>query len=127
MITRTIDYYIKGLPFDVRQRIWELLDDINPERVRKLLEKTDGYPAFHSIGYSEESIAKIIQQSSERFRALNEYLEENNRYPFFSDPTDTYNSSLEYNDLIKKKSTEKLFEEFGCLWEEYVPKEYDHS
>ena len=127
MITRAIEYYIKGLPFDVRQKIWELIDNINSERVKKLLEKPNGYPTFHGIGYSEDSIAKILQQSSERFRAVNEYLKENQRPPLFTDSKDTWRSSLQYIDLLKKKSPEELFEEFGCSWEEYIPKEYDDT
>lgn len=122
MANREIDYYIKNLPFDVRQEIFRLLDEINSSRVKDLLEKPEGYPSFKSMGYSSEKILRTLQQSSNDFRKANNYMMENERYPLFSAPEDTYQSSLEYVEILKKKTEKELLEKFGCTWEEYVPR-----
>ena len=124
MINREIDYYIKGLPFDVRQEIWKRLDIINSARVKELLEKNEGYPSLKCVGYSPENILAILKKCSERFQSVNDYMMENGRYPLFTDSNDTYKSSLEYVEILKKKTTEELLEIFGCTWEEYVPRVY---
>ena len=122
MANREIDYYIKNLPFDVRQEIFRLLDEINSSRVKELLEKPEGYPSFKSMGYSPEKILKTLQQSSNDFKKANNYMMENERYPLFGNPEDTYQSSLEYVEILRKKTEEELLEKFGCAWEEYVPR-----
>lgn len=122
MSNREVDYYMKGLPFDVRQEILKRLQDINSVTVKKLLEKNEGYPTFKGIGCSNESILAIIKQYAGKFRNANDIMIENDRMPFFSDPDDTYNSSVEYVELLKKKTEQELEEKFGCTWEEYIPK-----
>lgn len=43
---RAIQYYIKNLPFDVRQEIFKRLGDINPIIIKQLLEKEQNYKSF---------------------------------------------------------------------------------
>ena len=45
----------------------------------------------------------------------------NGRKKLFPEPEDTYKSSVMYVHLMKKQSKEELLEEFGCLWEDYMP------
>lgn len=121
MNERPIDFYIKGLPFDVRQEIFKRLDDAGVGKIEKLLEKPIGYPRYRSMGYTDEQIARQEAKSTARFSAVNAVLAENGRPPLFSDPGDTYRSALEYTVLLKKQTAEELTERFGCLWNEYVP------
>ena len=124
MLDREIDYYIKGLSFDVRQEIWKRLDDINEIRVKQLLEKNEGYPAFRRMAYTDKDILTALNISTTKFQAVNDYMMENERYPLFTNSKDTYNSSLEYVELLRRKKKEELEEKFGCTWEEYIPKVY---
>jgi len=124
MNKRPIDFYIKGLDFDTRQEIFKRLEACIAGKMRKLLEKPIGYPIFRSIGCTDEDIANQERKSTERFRAVNEIMIKNQRNPLFADPEDTYNSALEYVHLLEKQTNDDLVEEFGCLWNEYVPKVY---
>ena len=121
MSNRELDYYMKNLPFDVRQEIINRIDKINSAIVKELLEKNEGYPSFKSMGYSKENVLTLLKQSTERFKNVNDIMIENERYPLFSNPKDTYNSSLEYVEILKKKTPEELLEKFGCTWEDYKP------
>lgn len=121
MNCRPIDFYIKGLPFDVRQEIFKRLDAVGFGKIEKLLEKPIGYPRYHSMGYTDEQITRQEAKSIVRFAAVNAVLAENGRPPLFSDPNDTYRSALEYTALLKEQSTEALIERFGCLWDTYIP------
>ena len=121
MNDRPIDFYIKGLPFDVRQEIFKRLDTVGFGKIEKLLEKPIGYPIFHSMGLADEEIKKQEAKSTARFAAVNAVLAENGRPPLFSAPDDTYRSALEYTLLLKKQTEEELINQFGCLWEAYTP------
>lgn len=124
MNDRAIDFYVKGLPFDIRQGIFQRLDTVGVGKIEKLLEKNIGYPRYKSMGYNDEQIANQERKSVSRFKDVNDFMIENERYPLFSNPEDTYQSATEYVNLLKKKTKEELAEEFGCSWEEYVPKKY---
>lgn len=124
MTERPIDFYIKGLPLDVRLEIFARLDKINPAKVEKLLEKPTGYITFRKMGLTDEGIARQIAITQERLCYVNAYMTENGRCPLFSDPMDTYQSSIEYTHFMNKRTPEELWQEFGCTWEDYVPKKY---
>ena len=121
MNDRPIDFYIKGLPFDARQEIFKRLDAVGCGKIEKLLEKPIGYPRYRSVGYTNEQIIRQEAKSTTRFAAVNAILAENGRPPLFSDPSDTYQSAMEYAVLLQKHTAEELIERFGCLWDEYVP------
>ena len=121
MNKRPIDFYIKGLPFDVRQEIFKSLYTVGFGKIEKLLEKPIGYPRYRSMGYTDEQIIRQETKSSARFAAVNAILAENGRPPLFLDPSDTYRSALEYTFLLKKQPPAELTAQFGCLWDEYVP------
>lgn len=124
MTDRSIDFFVKGLSFDVRQEVFQGLDKIGLGKIEKLLEKNDGYPIYRSMGYSDDQIANQEAKSVVRFQAVNDIMTSNERYPLFSNPEDTYQSAKEYLNLLKKKSKEELLAEFGCLWEDYIPRVY---
>lgn len=124
MSIRAIDYYVKNLPFDVRQEIFKRLKDVNPARVEELLEKEQNYTSFRNKGFSDDDITEALQQSSCDFGAVNNVMTDNERYPLFENPLDTYRSALQYVELLKKTKEEELIEKFGCAWEEYVPRVY---
>ena len=124
MANRAIDFYIKRLELDIRQDIFKKLEDIGVKSVEKLLEKNDGYPTFKKMKYTEEQIDRQVSKSIPKFQQVNQVMIDNERYPLFSKPEDTYKSAIEYVNLLKKKTKEELLEEFGCDWENYVPKKY---
>ncbi len=121
MNCRPIDFYIKGLPFDVRQEIFKRLDAVGFGKIEKMLEKPVGYPIYRSMRLTGEEIEEQEAKSTARFAAVNAVLAENGRPPLFSNPDDTYRSALEYTALLKKQSAEELIERFGCLWDAYIP------
>ncbi len=122
MNDRPIDFYIKGLPFDDRQEIFRRLENCIAAKMEKLMEKPIGYPIFRSLGYGDEEIARQVEKSAARFRAVNEYMHTCGRPGLFSDPEDTCQSAKEYVALREKISKDALQEMFGCTWEEYVPR-----
>lgn len=124
MKLREIDYYIKDLPFMVRQEIFKRLDNVNSIRAKYLLEKEQNYTSYRSMGLSDEDILKQLNKSAFDFEAVNEVMIENERYPIFEDPRDTYQSAKIYFEILTKRSDEELVEKFGCIFEEYVPRIY---
>ncbi len=120
-MNRPIDYYIKHLPFKVRQEIFRLMEEINPVRVKDLIEKPIEYPGLKMRGYSDAAIEEYIEDAQQDFMNVNICMNKNNRPSLFSDPCDTYRSSIEYNDLMKKKTPDELVKQFGCTWDDYVP------
>ena len=124
MANRSIDYYVKNLGIDARQQIFNMLREVNPSIVKKLLEKEDGYTSWKNMGYDEESITIMLTKSSTRFSEINKVMIENQRPPLFVKPSDTYDSAQKYVELLKEKTEEELNKEFGCSWEEYVPETY---
>ncbi len=125
MNDRPIDFYIKGLPFDDRQEIFRRMEGCLAGKMEKLMQKPIGYPIFRSLGYGDEEIARQEAKSAVRFRAVNEYMHTCGRPGLFSDPEDTCRSAQEYVTLLTKASKEALREQFGCPWEEYVPKVWE--
>lgn len=67
MSIRMIDYYVKNLPFDARQEIFNALEKVNVLAVEKMLEKETGYPRFRSVGYSDEDIASHLKKKIPTF------------------------------------------------------------
>lgn len=123
-MNRKIDYYIKGFRFDVRQDIWEALDNINPVTVKNLLGKPDGYPGLKIMSFSDSDIAEYIKNAALKFKKANDLMVSNGGRPLFSNPEDTYSSSLEYTDMMTKRTEEELLDIFGCSWDDYDPEQY---
>lgn len=124
MANRSIDYYVKNLSIDVRQQIFNMLREINPSIVKKLLEKDENYPSWRKIGINDDGITAMISKSAVKFSSINKLMIENERPPLFGKPRDTYHSAQKYVDLLKEKEPEELEKEFGCSWEDYVPQKY---
>lgn len=144
MSIRMVDYYVKNLPFDARQEIFAALERVNVLAVEKMLEKEAGYPRFRSVGYSDEDIAHHLSKKSLHFQRVNELMIKYGRPPLFADPSDTYESSLRYVEIMrryreresdsiypdltdfgkKREMVDVLIEKMGCTWEDYVPENY---
>lgn len=139
-----IDYYVKNLPFDARQEIFNALERVNVLAVEKMLEKEEGYPRFRSVGYSDEDIASHLKKKSLHFARVNELMVKNGRPPLFADPFDTYKSSLRYVEIMRRyrecesdspypsltdfgkrrETVDVLIEKMGCTWNDYIPESY---
>lgn len=124
MANRSIDYYVKNLSIDVRQEIFNMLRDVNPSIVKKLLEKNENYPSWKSMGIKDDEILLMLSKSATKFLTINQVMIESERPPLFERPKDTYSSAQKYVDLLKEKTPEELEEEFGCSWDDYVPAKY---
>ena len=144
MTIRMIDYYVKGLSFDVRQKIFTALEEVNTSKIRKLLEKNEGYPAYKSMGFTEDEIKSMLRKSVVKFENVNAIMIENGRPPLFENPEDTYESALRYVEIMrryrqsendseypsltdfgkKREWVDALIEKMGCSWEDYIPKCY---
>ena len=121
MTDRALDYYTKGLPIDVRQRIFTCLwNDISGVLVSYF---TEGDETLRGAGFTDDDIRSIWDGLKEKFFRVNEIMKENGRYPLFFDPEDPCKTAAEYFDLIELKSEEDLITKFGCSFEEYVPEE----
>ena len=90
--------------------------------VKCLLEKDEGYPKYKRMGLTNEEIFNQIKKTIARFEAVNDIMIANERYPLFTDPSDTFQSSQEYTEMLERKSEEELIEFFGCTWDDYEPK-----
>ena len=144
MTIRMIDYYVKNLSFDARQEIFQALERVNVLAVEKMLEKESGYPRFRSVGYSDADIASHLHKKSLHFARVNELMIKNERPPLFDDPSDTYQSSLRYVEIMRcyrqsendskypyltdfgkeREWVDVLIEKMGCTWEDYIPEAY---
>lgn len=142
-----IDYYVKNLPFDERQKIFKALEEVNVRDVEKMLEKEEGYPGFRRIGYSDEKIAVYLKIKSEYFKRVNELMIQNGHPPLFENPCDTYACSERYVEIMRRyrecesdpaypsltdfgkrrEMTDVLIEKMGCTWDDYVPQNYTES
>ena len=146
MTLRMIDYYVKNLPFDARQEIFNALEKVNVLAVEKMLEKESDYPSFRSIGYSDETIASHLRKKSLHFQRVNELMVKNGRPPLFADPSDTYECSLRYVEIMRhyrqsendskypsltdfgkeREWVDILIEKMGCAWDDYIPETYSN-
>lgn len=114
MASRALDYYTEGLPIEVRQKLFHhMKDEISPTMIRWFLEKDDGYPSFHSCGFSDDNIASIGATYVEKFELANQVMADNERPPLFSDPHDSYKSAQEYMRIMQERSDEELAGIFG--------------
>lgn len=147
MSIRMIDYYVKGLSFDARREIFTALEKINTSTVEKMLEKEKGYPRYKSMRFSDEEIAVMLNRKALQFRYVNELMIKNGRPPLFSEPDDTYLSSLRYVELMrryreresdsiypditdfgrKREMVDVLIEIMGCPWKDYIPQSYSEQ
>ena len=144
MTIRMIDYYVKNLPFDARQEIFNALERVNVLAVEKMLEKEEGYPGFRSVGYTNEDIEVHLRKKSLHFERVNELMIKNGRPPLFTDPANTYESSLRYVEIMRRyrqsendskypsltdfgkerEWVDVLIEKMGCTWDDYIPEHY---
>ena len=127
MANRAIDYYIKNLSIEVRQEVFNMLKDVNPSIVQKILEKEEGYPSWKSMGLTDNEIQMMLSASTAKFYSINKLMVANKRPPLFAKSKDTYGCAKKYVDLLKEKTPEELEEEFGCSWEDYVPAKYERE
>lgn len=51
---------------------------------------------------------------------VNNIMTDNGRPPLFKKPSDTYESSKRYLELLKREDEETLVKYFGCTWDEYI-------
>ncbi|MCD7840677.1 MAG: hypothetical protein LUG46_08645 [Erysipelotrichaceae bacterium] len=121
---RKVDFLTKGLPVKTRRRFFKLMDDINPVSVEYLLDKPNNYKMLRSMNYTDENIEDYLARKINDFKAVNDFMIDNNRYPVFTNPNDTYQSSIEYHELLDMQPIENLQNEFGCKYADYVPKSY---
>lgn len=122
MADRALDFYMKGLPIDVRQRLFDFMkNEISETMMRWFLEKDDGYPSLHSCGYSDDEIKIICESCAPKFELVNQMMAERGRAPLFTNPHDACLSAFEHTELMKVRTAEELLEYFGCTYDEFVP------
>lgn len=125
---RALGYYMKGLSIEVRQNLFRHMNtEISKMMMKCFLEKDDGYPAFHSCGFSDDDIRLIGESYVEKFEYANRVMAEHGRAPLFSDPHDSYQSAKEHTELMKQRTADEIHEYFGCTYEEFVPVELKPS
>ena len=123
---KALDYYMKGLPAEVRQALLHhMKTEVSETMVRWFLEKEDGYPSFRSCGFSDSEIDLIGGAYAEKFEHANRVMADNGRPALFSDPHDSYRSAREHAEIMKGRSDEELARMFGCSFADYVPKVLD--
>ena len=121
---RVLDYYMKGLSIDARQRLFDHMDrGISATMIEWFLEKEEGYPSFRSCGFSNDQIKSIGEAYVAKFEYPNQVMADNGRPPLFGDPHDSFRSAREYVEFMKLRSDEELLALFGCMFEEYIPAE----
>ena len=121
---RKLDYYEKGLPTPVQQKLWHTLDYEKYPFIDRLAEKDIGYPEFRKMGWSEGMIQRCEERASEYFKSINSFMAENHRCALFPNPEDTCASSKLYFDLIELRSYEDMIQFFGCEYPDYWPALY---
>ncbi|MBE6021348.1 MAG: hypothetical protein E7228_06395 [Clostridiales bacterium] len=110
--SRLIDLKIKGLPFDDRQEIFKLIDNLGSRMMEYMAEEKDGFVVFHAIGYSDEQITAQKRQTTERLIAVNDHMDKVGRPHLFSDPEDTYRSAWEYFELMRYQYDDEFAEKY---------------
>lgn len=120
MKLRILDYLTKGLSLEIRQIILEKLNNISPMSLKRVLEKPEGYPTLKGIGYTNEQIDKYLNNILNRFICFNEYIEKQNRKPFFN-TSDVYECAKQYFYILERREEEELKNIMGCSYEEYEP------
>ena len=122
MADRALDYYMKGLPIEVRQAIFDKFrNDISPTMMKYFLERDSGYESFKSMGFSPENIAAIGEMYSHKFEEINGIMTDNEREPLFSTPSDSFVSAQEYVEIFRERTKEELVEMFGTDLDGYDP------
>ncbi len=121
MADKALDYYMKGLPIEVRQKLfYHMKTEISGTMIGWFLEKENGYPSFRSCGFSDDEIELIGERYAEKFEHANQIMADNERPPLFSDPHDSYRSAQEHTELMKERRDEELARMFGCSFADYV-------
>ena len=124
MADKALDYYMKGLSIEVRQKLfYHMKTEISGTMIRWFLEEEDGYLSFRSCGFSDGEIELIGESYAEKFEHANQIMADNGRPPLFSDPHDSYLSAQEHTELMKERSDEELARMFGCSFADYTPSE----
>ena len=124
MADKALDYYMKGLSIEARQKLfYHMKTEISGTMIRWFLEKEAGYPSFHSCGFSDDEIELIGESYAAKFECANRVMADNGRPPLFSDPHDSYLSAQEHTELMKERSDEELARMFGCSFADYAPTE----
>ena len=124
MADRALDFYMKGLSIDVRQRVFGFMKNEIVETMMKWFrEKDDGYPSLRACGFSDDEIGTICESYAPKFELVNQMMAENGRAPLFTDPHDACLSANEHTELMKQRTAGELIELFRCTYEEYVPAE----
>ena len=100
------------------------MDKLNPLSLEHLLEKPDGYSYFNSIHYTEKDIEEYIERVKVEFEEVNAFMIEHGRHPLFTITDDLYLTCQEYFDIMKMRPLQELEEEFGCRFQDYVPRVY---
>ena len=121
---RKIDFYLKGLSFDIRNTMFKKLDKINPISVEHLLEKPIGYPYFKRLKYTEEEIQRYLLDIKAHFDEANAFMIAQGRRPLFSNTDDSYLSAVEFTEIMQRRPLHNLEEEFGCSFQNYIPPQY---
>ena len=124
MPNKALDYYMKGLSIEVRQKLlYHMKTEIGGTMIRWFLEKEAGYPSFHSCGFSDDEIELIGESYAAKFECANRVMADNGRPPLFNDPHDSYKSAQEHAELMKERGDEELVRMFGCSFADYAPTE----
>ncbi len=120
MKLRILDYLTKGLNLEIRQIILEKLNNISSMSLKRVLEKPEGYPTLKRIGYTGEQIDEYLNNILKHFISFNEYIEKQNRKPFFN-TNDVYECAKRYFYILEIREEEELKNIMGCSYEEYEP------
>jgi len=123
---KALDYYMKGLPAEVRQALLHhMKTEVSETIIRWFPEKEDGYPSFRSCGFSDDEIELIGETYAEKFEHANQVMAANGRPALFSDPHDSYLSAREHAEIMRGRSDEELARMFGCSFADYIPEVLD--
>ncbi len=120
MKLKILDYLTKGLNLEVRQIILEKLNNISSMSLKRVLERPDDYPTLKRIGYTKEQIDEYLDNILKHFISFNEYIEKQNRNPFFN-TNDVYECAKHYFYILEMREEEELKNIMGCSYEEYKP------
>ncbi len=105
-MNRIIDYLDKCLDLEERQTLSEKINRLPDQTIQMILEKDNNYPSFRSMGYSNEDISNVNKKLSSLFIDINNYMIGKGITPLFTNPSDTYLSSQEYEHIISKQDEE---------------------
>lgn len=109
---KLIDLRVSGLPFDDRQNIHKLINDIGVRSMERLVEERDGFPSYRRMKYTDEQIELETENTVNRCRAVNEYMEKVGRPAIFHHLDDKYLLAWEYYELLRYQEEEAFAEKY---------------